>query len=84
MSKARGIKVQGMLTSLESRVNKSPPRRNCRIKYSFPSVWKAENKKEYHLNQCESINTDGYNCYVEQVLIKLDKDINEVRILKPV
>jgi len=28
-------------TSFESRVNRSPPRRNSKIKYSFPSVWKA-------------------------------------------
>lgn len=30
------------LTSLDNLVNKSPPLRNPRIRYSFPSVWNAE------------------------------------------
>lgn len=33
------------LTSLDKRVNTSPPLRKSSIKYSFPSVWKAERKK---------------------------------------
>lgn len=31
------------LTSLESLVKRSPPRRKSKIKYSFPSVWNATN-----------------------------------------
>lgn len=33
-----------ILTSLESLVKRSPPRRKSKIKYSFPSVWNATNK----------------------------------------
>ena len=37
------------LTSFDSLVNKSPPRRNSNIKYNFPSVWKAARKKKEKL-----------------------------------
>lgn len=41
------------LTSLDKRVNTSPPLRKSSIKYNFPSVWKAA---EVKTNKYKNIN----------------------------
>lgn len=40
-----------MLTSLLNLVKRSPPFKKSRIKYNFPSVWKAKLKKKLHINK---------------------------------
>lgn len=43
------------LTSLESLVKRSPPRRKSSIRYNFPSVWNAALKKDKDVG---SLNQD--------------------------
>ena len=53
--------ISSSLTSFESRVNKSPPRKNSRIKYSFPSVWKAATSSSHLMPPCTLYQLSTYS-----------------------